>query len=408
MLDSLRSCLVRDIQSTLDKFPTTLNETYERMLNNIDEQKWKYAHNIFQFLTVSARPLSVQELAEIFAISSDEDQAGIPKFEPSWREPDAELALRSVCSGLIAIDEVDGEKQVRFSHFSVQEFLTSDRLGGHLSRYHVFPRPAHIFSAKVCLSQLDGRIPKDMVEVMFPLATYAAKHWVDHVKSEDPSSLGQLRAGMIRLFDNKQPQFAAWIGVYDIDNPSGSQLVHNHPREPETSPLYYAALYGSLYMVEYLANSRPNDVMTRSRDGRTPLHAALWNGHSSVALALLNRGADANARDNGDETPLQIASRRGDIEVMVSLYNRGASLAAKNKDNETPLSLASRDGSLEAVRLLLQLLGHRADLVNQQAALKRTALHVATIRGHQPIASCCLTEAQISTRRTRISELHYI
>ena len=398
-LDVLRHCLLRDIQVTLDKLPSTLNETYERMLKNIDQKKRKFAHYIFQFLTVSHRPLSVQELAEVLAISNDEEPAGIPKFDASLREPEAESAVRSLCSSLVSIDDVNGEKQVRFSHFTVQEFLTSDQLGELHSTYYVLPQAAHIFSAKVCLSillRLNSRIAKDNVKVMFPLAAYAAKHWVEHVKSGDAPSLVRLEGGMNRLFDKKKPQFAAWIWVYDIDNPSGPHLVHSYPRKSETTPLYYAASCGFLNMVKYLATSHPDDVRSPGRDGRTPLHAALHNGHSGIALALLEKGADANAQDNGGETPLQIASLRGDIEAMKSLFNHNAKLDAKNKANETPLSLASSKGNLEAVQLLL---GRCPDLVNHQVAFQRTALHVATMHGHQPIAQLLLEErANINTK----------
>ena len=360
------------------------------MLKNIKGPKRKYALYIFQFLTVSARPLSVQELAEVFAISSDEEPAGIPEFDQSRREPDAELAVRSTCSGLVSIDDIDGEKRVRFSHFSVQEFLTSNQFGSLLPMYHVVPRLAHIFCAKVCLSvllKLNGRVFKDRFKEVFPLANYAAEHWVYHVNSGDASSLVQLEGGMSRLLDKKKPQFAEWIWVYDIDNPSGPHLVHDRAQKPGTSPLYYAALCGFLNMVEYLAKSYPDDVNTRGRDGRTPLHASLRNGHSDVALALLEKGADANARDNGGETPLHIASRRGDTEAIRSLFRHKAKLNARNKDDESPLSLASSHGRLEAVVLLLDRL---PDLVNKPVALKRTGLHVAAIHGHGHIAQLLL------------------
>ena len=375
------------------------------MLKNIKEPKRKYALYIFQFLTVSARPLSVQELAEVFAISSDEEPAGIPEFDQSRRESDAELAVRTACSSLVSIDDVDGEKRVRFSHFSVQEFLTSNKLGSLLPIYHVVPRLAHIFCAKVCLSvllKLNGRIPKDRVKAMFPLANYAAEHWVYHVNSGDASSLVQLEGGMSRLLDKKKPQFAAWIWVYDIDNPSGPHLVHDYAQKPGTSPLYYAALCGFLNMVEDLAKSYPDDVNTRGRDGRTPLHAALRNGHSDVALALLEKGANPNAQDDGGEAPLHIASRLGDTEAMEVLFNHQAELDAKNKKNENPLSLASSIGRMEAVELLLR---RRPDLVKKQDALKRTALHVAAIRGQKPIAQLLLDkgadiDAEDEKRRT--------
>ena len=398
-LENLRDCVEQDVSDILRTLPFTLDDTYERILKNIKESKRKYAQYIFQFLTVSARPLSVQELAEVFAICSDgsEESAGALKLEPSRRVQDAEAAVRTACPSLISVDDVHGEKRVRFSHFSVREFLTSvrpdDPHSTHLSSYRVIPQLAHTFSAKLCLSvllTLNGRIAKDKVKVMVPLATYAAEHWVKHANDGDPSSLVQLEGGMSRLFDKKTPQFAAWIWVYDIDNPSGPHLIHTRPLKPKTSPLYYAALCGFSSMVESLAKLHPEDVKTRGRDGRTPLHAALCNGHPDTALALLKNGADAGALDDGDETPLHIASWRGEIEVMKSLFDYKLEMDVKNKKNETPLSLASRNGSLGAVQ---ELVGRLPALVKKEVApLKRTALHVAALHGHELICQFLLAK----------------
>ena len=388
-LETLRRCPLQRIPYALKALPRTLDETYERTLQGIDEEKWEYAHRIFQFLTVSARPLYVQELAEVFAISIDEEKSqatGIPDFNPRWRQPDAESAVLSACPSLIAVVKIDGEQVIQFSHFSVQEFLTSDRLRDQcsirLSQFHVLPRPAHTFFAKACLSvllQLNSHIHKGSIKGMFPLATYAAEHWVSHAQRGDVSLIGD---GMDHLFETDKPQFAAWIWVYNIDSPSGPHLERTHPGIPETAPLYYAALCGFLDMVKRLVESHPNDVTTLGRDGGTPLHAALRNGHSDVALLLLRHKADANARDNRDETPLQIASRLGDTKAMQSLIDGGANLDAKNRDNETPLSLASRNGKLEAARLLLK----NGASVDHQVTFGRTALHVAAEHGHYPIA----------------------
>jgi len=385
-LETLRLCPLQRIPSALKQLPRTLDETYERILQDIDEEKWEFAHRIFQLLTVSARPLHVQELAEVFAINVDEETTGIPEFNPRWRPKNAEAAVLSACSSLIAVVNAYGEKQVQFSHFSVQEFLTSNRLRDQrctrLSQYYILPRPAHTFFAKACLSvllHLTPRVHKNSVKAMFPLATYAAEHWVGHAQRGDVSSL--TGDEISRLFEDTS-HFAAWIWVYNVDHPSGPHMDRTHPGIPETGPLYYAALCGLPDMVKRLVDSRPEDINTRGGDGGTPLHAALRNGHSDVALLLLEHDADPNARDNRDETPLQVASRQGDVKAMKDLIDCRAKLDAKNRDNETALSLASKDGRLEAARLLLKHGAH----VDQQVSLGRTALHVASENGHNGIA----------------------
>jgi len=389
-LETLRRCPLQKIPTALRQLPKTLDETYERTLQDIAEEKWGYAHRIFQLLAVSARPLHVQELAEVFAISVDEETT---EFNPRWRPKNAESAVLSACSSLIAVVRAHGEKQVQFSHFSVQEFLTSNRLRDQrctrLSQYYILPRPAHTFFAKACLSvllQLTPRVHKNSVKAMFPLATYAAEHWVGHAQRGDVSSLTGDEIG--RLFEDTS-HFAAWIWVYDMDNPSGPHMDRTHPGIPETGPLYYAALCGLPDTVKRLVDSRPEDVNTRGRDGGTPLHAAIRNGHSDVALLLLVNDADLHARDNQGETPLHVASRQGDVKVMKDLIDCRANLDATNRDNETALSLASMDGRLEAARLLLKHGAH----VDQQVSLGRTALHVASENGHRGIVLSLLHNA---------------
>jgi len=402
-LETLRHCPSQEISSTLTALPRMSEETYGHILQRIDPEKWEYACHIFRFLTVPARPLYVQELAEIFTIRAVGETTGIPDFNPRWRQQDAESAVLSARSSSIPVVKV-GEQVVQFSH--VLEFLTSTRLQEQYStcpsQYYMLPRSAHTLVAKACLSvllRLNPRIHRNSVKRMFPLATYAAKHWVSHAQLGDISSL--IDDGMDRLFDKDKPHFAAWIWVYNIDNPSGPHMGSTTPEIPETAPLYYAALCGFLVMVKRLVESHSEDVDTRGHGGGTPLHAALRNCHSDVALLLLEHNADPNSRDSRDETPLQIVSRQGDTEAIQSLLGRGGNLEAKDKNNETSLSLASGKGNLEAARLLLK---HGAG-VDQRVVLGRTALHVAVEHGHYSIVDLLLNnganvDAQDRHRRT--------
>jgi len=107
------------------------------------KEKREYAQRIFRCLMVSIRPLRVKELAEILAIQLDEE--ALPTFNTDWRPSYAEETIMSVCSSLTAIVDREVNKVVQFSHFSVKEYLTSERLTvaeERLSYYHILPKPA--------------------------------------------------------------------------------------------------------------------------------------------------------------------------------------------------------------------------------------------------------------------------
>ena len=185
-LDTLRRCLPARIRRTLDELPKTLVATYERTLQDIVETNWEFAHRLFQCIAVSSRPLLVEELAEYLAI--DFDVEGMPILEAGWRPQNPGDAVLSVCSSLIAFVIVDGSLVVQFSHFSVKEFLTSSRFSSErISRYRISFEPAHAIVVQACLSillQLDSHINKGSIE-NYPLARYAARHWVDHAKFQN-------------------------------------------------------------------------------------------------------------------------------------------------------------------------------------------------------------------------------
>ena len=220
-LEVLRHCLPPSIRDTLDDLPSTLDETYNRVLKEIKKPNRVHAIRLLQCLVVAIRPLRVEELAEVLAVDFG-DEEGIPKLNPNWRWRDEEQALLVSCSSLIAIVESDELRVVQLSHFSVKEFLTSARLAassGDISRYHLDLEPAHIILAQACMgvllrSDVDGAEGGEGGNIS-PLARYAAQHWVTHAQNEKVSS--SIRKAMEYLFDADKPYFAAWVRLYDMD-----------------------------------------------------------------------------------------------------------------------------------------------------------------------------------------------
>ena len=138
-LDTLRRCMPSSICKALDELPITLDDTYERILQGIPKEKFQHARRLFQCIVVAFRPLRVEELAEIFTIEFGPNE--VTKLVDGWRPEDPEEAVLSACSSLITIINDQGSKIVHFSHFSVKEYMTSDRLQtsniGHLSDYYI-------------------------------------------------------------------------------------------------------------------------------------------------------------------------------------------------------------------------------------------------------------------------------
>ena len=381
-LEVLRHCLPPSVRHTLEELPEALDETYERMLWEIKKPNRDHARRLLRCLVVAIRSLRVEELAEVLAVDFD-DADGSPKLKPIWRWEDQEQALLASCSSLIAIVDTEHSRIVQFSHFSVKQFLTSERLATssqNFSRYYIDLEPAHIVMAQACLSVLlqPDDPPED--EKRSPLAGYAAEHWANHAQLGRVSTITQEMVE--RLFERDRAHFVAWIKAYNLDQPQESPLKPS----ADPVPLYYAALCGSYDIAERLLVTRPQDINARGGRRVTALHAALDMGHVGIAELLLQHGADVSARDGHDQTPSHLAAEYGYPEVLRSLIDHGANPNVQNKNQETPLFMASRMGRLEAAQLLSD---HGAD-INHQDSLGRTPLHIAAENGHYEVARLLL------------------
>jgi len=332
---------------------------------------------------------------------------GIPKLNKNLRWEDQEEAVLSACSSLIAIVEGHSSRVVQFSHFSVKEFLTSDRLATSTiaasNYHHILLEPSHMIMAQACLSvllRLHSNINDSLED--FPLALYASEHFGNH--AEFGNVFAHIRDAIDDLLDSEKPHFAAWLWVRDHG--------FNKPlKQPETTPLYHVAGFGFRAMVAFLISKRPGDLTVRGRYG-TPLHAALCSGHTNVALLLLGHCVDVDVRGIDDRTPLHMAVDRGLLEVTRILIERGASINARDSSDRTPLHPTIEympgtfdDTFFDVVRYLLD---HGADADAQANTRHSTPLHLASYWGGFKIAHLLLNRgANINVRdKNRRTPLH--
>jgi ankyrin repeat protein len=325
-------------------------------LEEIDKQNWKYARRLFLCIAAASRPLIVNELAEFLAF--DFDAGPTPKFLADWRPEDPGHTVLSICSSLLAVVKPpDGPPVVHFAHFSVKEYLMSSRLAeakGTISRFHVSMTSAHTIVAQACLGvllHLDKNVTEDSLK-NFPLAEYAARHWVGHARFENVSS--RVQDGIQRLFDPSKSHHSVWVWVYDPIYHYYSSGRSELPEKARATALHYAAFCGMHDVAAFLIVEHSQDVNARGFFEEAPLHEASRHGHADVARLLLEHGADVQSRDDDECTPLLLASKGGHVEVVRVLLEHGADTEVGDQNAWIPLEEALVSGHVELVRVLLE------------------------------------------------------
>ena len=126
----------------------------------------------------------------------------------------------------------------------------------------------------------------------------------------------------------------------------------NTKDQRETTPLMYAAAYGSLDAMKALLSSGA-DVNAKNAFDATAL---LWSANDLAKVRLLvSKGADVNARSKQGRTPLIVAaSHDGGSEVVKFLLEKGADISARDGAGSTALVAATEANDTATVRLLVQ------------------------------------------------------
>ena len=385
-LEVLRHCFPNNLRRILEELPKSLDETYKRILREINDSNQKQAHQLLQCLALSRRPLRVEELAEVLALHVNAE--GIPEFDANWRWEDHETAVLSACSSFVSVIIDDGSRIVQFSHFSVKEFLTSDRLADcieDISQFYIAVEPSHAILPQACLGallHLDECPLEDRVKNN-SLFGYAVQYWDDHAKVGNVEL--QMKKALDYFFDLDNPYFTV---IYDPEFSYGYLTVSSDDEptgviSPEI-PLYLAARLGLHGLAERLIAKLPQAIDFRGPAG-TPLHISVQEGHMNVIKLLLAHGADINSLAADNSTPLHIALQQGHLEIANLLLNSGAEVNSQEQSGLTPLHLAAYKGRLDIFHILLE---RNADVhVHNRGD---TALLLAASGGHFEIARILL------------------
>lgn len=339
----------KQLDALLRSLPRDLDKTYERILSSIDIVFEEDARRILALLCCTKRPLTIAELIEGIAVELGDD----PRLNPEARLF-SEDEIHRICPGLLEIDISDKENEtVRLAHFSVQEYLESERA---IERFRVQKLVGNAEVASVCLTYLlEPKLSMPETSIGdYPLAKYAAQNWYKHYYDGD-RSIPHVRSQIARLFTSNRSVFESWINIWNPEDRYGIKPV----KVP--SPFYYASLLGLLEIVTQLLKiitlaGKDSRALVNEQGGKygNPLQAALFNGHKEVAQQLLDKGANINAQNGFYGNALQMASSEGYKEIVQLLLDKGADVNAQNGFHGNALQMASLKGHEDIAQLLIE------------------------------------------------------
>jgi ankyrin repeat protein len=390
----------KHVENSLMNLPRTLDETYQRMLVNIAEDYADEAASLLKWLAYSNEPLTLAELATAAGIrlsADDRDEVADPE-DVDYESPvnileglviviphvpygnNAGQATSGANTSAITEDmtkpqgsNVQPQFKLRLAHFSVKEYLVSDRiLVGPAKVFHLSTPSGDNHLAQSCLAYLlhystySGKTSDGYSDsVTFPLLNYAARLWPYHFRQS--GSTDNRRA--LSLLSTEATKLS-WLRIHNPDD----------QREPDYDPgdsLYFASYFGMVTLVRSLLD---NGAEPNARGGGCgdALQAASYKGHESIVQMLLDKGAHVNAQGGEFGNALQAASSYGRDTIVEILLENAADVNMQGGFYGNALQAASYCGNTKTVQILLD----RGADVNRQGGVFRSALRAASYCGN--------------------------
>jgi hypothetical protein len=394
-LDALDKCLdPPSIKKALENLPRDLDETYERIIQQIHPDHKDTATRLLQFLVYSERPLKLNEAVDLIAV----DPLSRPAFFTENRMPIAE-EITAYCSSLVSLIQSDvgfdaysdseskGVPELHLAHFSVKEYLVSNRLTPDLAQaFQEIPAKTRI--TDICISYLLAIhqlcLSEETVEEYY-LARFSAQYWTRFAKDVEIGNKAIILSVKEYLLYEKAFQFG--YRVYQTD-----ECVSIWREHIKIQALYYASSGGLLYTCQFLLN-KGADVNAPGGCYDNALQAASNGGHLEIARLLLDKGADINAQGGYYGNALQAASVEGHLEIARLLLDKGADVNIQGGHYNNALYATSVRGHLEIAWLLLD---KGAD-INAQGGYYSNALQAALNGGHLNMARLLLDKGAVKT-----------
>ncbi|KAF5977577.1 hypothetical protein FBULB1_6509 [Fusarium bulbicola] len=360
-LERLKDCINKEeVNTTLQTLPTTLEETYYRVLYELTHTRRKYVIRILQFLAYSDIPLTLEGAVDAIAINLTAPPGS--RFiikDQRWihdaSSPRSRLNTFTHLSMELFSNQSLFERWRKFIEIKVNP---KNSRPGIRSPVHDQVHYASWSGDKSCVMKLiDASVmgytpPRWLGHALLVAAKFGRSDIIALLIREgaNVNTEGRMHnvlctavaAGhmdIIELLIKKGADVNAQQGSYgnalELASISGRLDIIKYLIEKGadvnaqslfTNALYSASCFGRLNIVQHLVE-KGADVNAQALHG-TALEAASRRGHSDIAIFLLGKGAYMNAQGTGLNSALYLQSRGGRLDVVDHLVAQGANPSA--------------------------------------------------------------------------------
>nr|POF14194.1 ankyrin repeat, bromo and btb domain-containing protein [Quercus suber] len=335
------------ITKALTTLPTSLDETYERMLTQIDHETRPHALKLLRWLACVKSPPSLGELVDASVVDLTREGHVEVRDWPGLDDPLHILSGLVIATGMhqdsdnaydeddtypegregeddqielaISRQQVDKNTKIRLAHFSVKKYLESKRiLEGSAGDFYFESSREHKTLSHSCLIHLmhysssEEKVSTGQDFTAFPLLQYAAESWFYHSALQEADTVTSEVA-----FLRDHTASRDWLRVHQ---PDGIWKRSFAELNDLAKTLYYASFLGLRYVVDELIETGAN-VNAQGGGCGGALQAASVGGYKEVVQMLLGAGADVNTQGGKYSSVLQTASEGAHVGMVQMLVH---------------------------------------------------------------------------------------
>jgi ankyrin repeat protein len=390
--------ILRDIEETPQELFRLYHKIVRSYMENTNINVWdrRLFHDLFQWVALAKRPLSLRELEFALEVSSPTNNLNTNSAHGDWYEDDTQCAAIEYLSyGLMSVVEMprsshtgyDNDflprRAVQFVHHSIQEYFARGEGIKDLQDFESDPlrvvRAAELDIVRVCYESVlivdsvpilnadDQHALIRDIPTQHPLLEYALEYIFEHARSAEQGQTVQY--DLVRIL--RWPQHNC-VAKLDRCLSFTRRPTSLRPLYSTRSLLHVAAAFDIFNLVCSILHRAPqtsiNSRLPQSQvnwGGRTVLHIAAGEGSYDVVNGLLN---------------LSQASIRRPRSTWWKHDSETLNVYARDDQGCTPLMRAAENGHIKIIELLAQI--QYADLDTETRGLGYTALHLALNNGH--------------------------